>query len=167
MKKELAQMVTAKAYKEKYMRGISCIKNLIQAYEVQCRQKDGSTPIQMVDYRIKAPESIADKLERKGYGVSFVNAEQYLSDLAGIRVVCFSKEDVYAMDHFLCNCEEITIVKRKDYISKPKANGYKSIHLIAELDNPEKIRVEIQIRTQDMHCWAEADHRRVYKKLTK
>ena len=92
-----------------------------------------------------------------------------MSDLAGIRVVCMTEEDVYELEDFLCRRKDVSIVRRKDYIKKPKANGYRSLHLIAEQKPVEKgdnVRVELQLRTQSMHCWAEKDHRLFYKRTS-
>lgn len=148
---------------EKYMRGILRVKEIVEEYGMQCGK------VQMIDFRIKSAESTADKLKKKGYEITSENAESYLNDLAGVRVVCASEEEVYVLERYLCTCDKIVIVKKKDYIKKPKENGYKSLHLIAELREQsvsEKIRVEIQIRTESMHRWAKIDHERFYKKIT-
>ena len=57
----------------------------------------------------------------------------------------------------------------KDYIKKPKLNGYRSYHMIIEIpvffsDRKQKIRVEVQIRTIAMDFWASLDHQMKYKK---
>lgn len=163
---ELVEMVSKEEYKEKYMYGIFHIKSLIESYGNECIQKRGENPVKRIDYRLKSAKSIADKLRKKGHGISCGNAIYYLSDLAGVRVVCLSKKDIYELEKFLFGCKEIAIIKRKDYIQLPKVNGYQSLHLIAELNFPgevKKIRVEIQLRTREMHCWAEEDHRLCYK----
>lgn len=170
MKKELAEMVSGEKYTEKYMYGIMFVKNIIETYGRQCREEGGRNPVRMIGYRMKSAESIAGKLEKKGYEISCENATRCLNDLAGVRVVCFSEKDIYTLEDFLCKREDVWVVRRKDYIKMPKENGYRSLHLIAEIAYPaegEKIRVEIQMRTHAMHCWAEEDHRQFYKKLTK
>lgn len=176
---ELSEMINGEAYKEKYMYGISYLKNVIEAYGRECVYVQGSSPVEMVDFRIKTAGSIADKLGKKGYGISCENAIHCLSDLAGVRVVCFSEKDIYALEEYLCKRDDISIVRRKDYIKMPKANGYQSLHLITEMDYPareqtqsaaagdppegEKVRVEVQLRTSAMHRWAEIDHKMRYK----
>ncbi len=171
---KLAEMINGAAYKEKYMYAISYLKNVIGDYERECVCRQGSSPVSLIDYRIKSAESIADKLGKKGYGISCENAMNCLNDLAGVRVVCFSEEGVYELEEFLDRRSDIEIVKRKDYIKSPKANGYQSLHLIVQIDEPKghellsnKIRIELQLRTKAMHLWAEFDHKRFYKKLTK
>lgn len=171
--KELSEMVNEAAYKEKYMYGILYLKEVVEAYGKDCEGLQGSSPVERVDFRIKTAGSIAGKLGKKGYGISRENAIHCLSDLAGVRVVCFSEKDIYSLEEYLCKREGIAIVRRKDYIKTPKKNGYRSLHLIAEMAYPngggaaeEKVRVELQLRTEEMHRWAEIDHKRFYKKLT-
>lgn len=179
---ELSEMINNKAYKEKYMYGICYLKNIIEVYGRECVQAQGYCPLERIDFRIKTAGSIADKLGKKGYGISCENAIHCLSDLAGVRVVCFSEKDVYLLADYLCGRKDIVIVRRKDYIRTPKENGYRSLHLITEMEYPakkqdrpmvsedrgeeEKVRVELQLRTGAMHRWAENDHRKFYKKLT-
>lgn len=163
--KELAERIREQDFLQKYSYGIIMLKTLIERYGRECETKLGRNPVEAVLHRMKSAESIADKLEKKGYEISYINAVQQLSDLAGIRVVCASREDVYRVEQFLCSREDIEILRRKDYIKNPKASGYQSVHLIAELETlgGEKLRVEIQIRTAAMHSWAEEDHKLCYK----
>ena len=63
----------------------------------------------------------------------------------------------------------IKLIKKKDYISHPKPNGYRSLHLILEvpifLTNEKKMmRVEVQFRTIAMDFWASLEHKLKYKK---
>ena len=61
------------------------------------------------------------------------------------------------------------MVKEKDYISKPKKNGYMSFHLIVDVpicfdENSQTKRVEIQIRTIAMDFWSVLEYQLMYKK---
>lgn len=65
--------------------------------------------------------------------------------------------------------DDVVLIKTKDYIKKPKMNGYRSLHLIVEVpvffsDHKENMRVEIQIRTIAMDFWASLEHQVKYKK---
>ena len=65
--------------------------------------------------------------------------------------------------------EDVTVIREKDYIKKPKANGYLSLHLTVEVsidtqEGCEKKRVEIQFRTVAMDFWAQLDYQLCYKK---
>ena len=114
--------------------------------------------------------------------MSWESAGNKLNDLAGIRVVCSFQDDVYRMAGRLQKNKNFILVKTKDYIRKPKASGYQSIHIIVDvplavteenvtkeinLEESEKVRVEIQLRTVAMNFWAKLDHQLCYKKDTK
>ena len=65
--------------------------------------------------------------------------------------------------------EDVTVIRKKDYIKKPKENGYHSLHLTVEVpiytqEGCEKKRVEIQFRTVAMDFWAQLDYQLCYKK---
>ena len=72
------------------------------------------------------------------------------------------------MAEYLIEHPQLTIIKTKDYIKKPKASGYQSVHLIVGMPYPygeenETVRAEIQIRTVAMNYWAKLDHQLCYK----
>lgn len=89
-----------------------------------------SNPIHHIDSRLKSPKSIIEKLERKGWPVSIESAEAHLMDIAGIRVVCNYIDDIYRLANLLVHQQDLELVTRKDYIQKPKPNGYRSLHLV-------------------------------------
>ena len=96
--------------------------------------------------------------------------EKYLYDIAGLRVVCSFKQDIYHLAQCLLQQDDIRLVKKKDYIQSPKANGYRSLHLIIEvpifLENEKKwVKVEVQFRTLAMDFWASLEHKLRYKKV--
>lgn len=127
------------------------------------------TPINSIKSRLKKPTSIIEKLERRNIPVSVDAMEENLNDIAGIRVVCSFKEDVYALAEALLKQDDITLIEKKDYIKNPKENGYKSLHLIVAvpifLENEKRImKVEVQLRTIAMDCWASLEHQLHYKK---
>ena len=126
-------------------------------------------PINSIRVRLKKPKSIKEKLERRGLAVSLENIEEELHDVAGVRVVCSFPEDVYMLADALLKQDDITLLERKDYIKKPKANGYRSLHLIITvpifLAHEKRImKVEIQLRTIAMDMWASLEHQLRYKK---
>lgn len=125
-------------------------------------------PIEHIKSRVKTVESITEKLTRRGYEVSIKNAEMYLNDIAGIRVVCSFYSDIYTIYDLLRKQSDIRIIEVKDYIKNPKANGYRSLHLIIEIpvylsDGLRCVRVEVQIRTIAMDFWASLEHKIYYK----
>ena len=95
--------------------------------------------------------------------------EEYLNDVAGVRVICSFIEDIYSVADMLIKQNDIKLLTRKDYIQNPKDNGYRSLHLIVEVpiflsDKSLYRRVEIQIRTIAMDFWASLEHQVKYKK---
>jgi len=97
--------------------------------------------------RGKRPFSIWRKLQTKK--LSF----EQLSDIFGFRVIVGSMADCYRALGIIHTSWQMVPERFKDFISTPKPNGYRSIH--TTVIGPEKQRVEIQIRTQDMHDIAE------------
>ena len=82
-----------------------------------------------------------------------------MNDVAGVRVICSFIDDIYKVADMLSAQDDVVLIKTKDYIKKPKMNGYRSLHLIVEVpvffsDHKENMRVEIQIRTIAMDFWA-------------
>lgn len=126
-------------------------------------------PIESIKTRIKSPESIQEKLTRRGFAVNCENIENQLNDIAGIRVICSFIDDIYMLADCLLNQDDITLIERKDYIKNPKENGYRSLHLVVQvpifLQNEKKLmKVEVQLRTIAMEFWANLEHKLRYKK---
>jgi len=97
--------------------------------------------------REKTPFSIWRKIQNKK-----ISLEQ-LTDIIGFRVIVDSVKDCYKTLGVFHSEYSAIPGKFKDYISTPKINKYKSIH--TSLIGPKKQRVEVQIRTQEMHEFAE------------
>ena len=119
--------------------------------------------------RLKSMPSIKGKMERKGLPFTVEAIEENLNDIAGIRVVCSFPNDVYLLADALLKQDDITLVRKKDYIKNPKANGYRSLHLIVSVPiflakEKKPMKVEIQLRTIAMDFWASLEHQLRYKK---
>lgn len=126
-------------------------------------------PIEGIQSRIKRPYSIAKKLKARGLPVAVEPIQKNLNDVAGIRVICPFISDIYDVADMLLSQEDVLLIEKKDYIEKPKDNGYRSLHLIVEIPiflskGKENMRVEIQIRTVAMDFWASLEHQIRYKK---
>ncbi len=100
-----------------------------------------------VSGRQKRPYSIFSKMERKA--ISF----EQLSDIIGFRVVVPAIADCYAALGIIHTAFATVPGRFKDYVSIPKQNGYRSIH--TTVVGPQHQRVELQIRTEEMHRVAE------------
>ena len=127
------------------------------------------SPINSISSRLKAPQAIFEKLKRYGQPQNLVAAEEYVNDIAGVRVTCLFVEDVYMLADAILSQDDIMLIKKKDYIANPKENGYRSLHLIVSvpifLSNKKRnIKVEIQFRTIAMDFWASVEHQLRYKK---
>ena len=125
-------------------------------------------PIEHIKSRMKSPQSIMKKLKRKHLDITIENAEQYVRDIAGIRISCSFTTDIYAIVEALGKQDDIHIIEIKDYIKQPKPNGYRSLHLITQIpvffsDRKKLMTVEIQIRTIAMDFWASLEHKIYYK----
>ncbi|WP_117168812.1 GTP pyrophosphokinase [Paraliobacillus sediminis] len=125
-------------------------------------------PMEHVKSRLKEPNSIMDKLKRKGLEVTLFNAREHVRDIAGVRVTCSFVADIYKVYHMLSKQDDIKVLEVKDYINYPKPNGYRSFHLIVEVpvflaSSTERVPVEIQIRTIAMDTWASLEHKIFYK----
>jgi len=126
-------------------------------------------PINGIQSRLKKLDSIVDKLERNDLPLTMESIEDNLNDIAGVRVICSFSEDVYTIADALLKQDDITLIRKKDYIANPKPNGYRSLHLIVTvpifLANEKRImKVEIQLRTIAMDSWAALEHQIRYKK---
>jgi GTP pyrophosphokinase/guanosine-3',5'-bis(diphosphate) 3'-pyrophosphohydrolase len=97
--------------------------------------------------RAKKPYSIWRKMEEKGMGFS------RLSDIYGFRVITKNEPDCYAVLGAIHHRWRAVPGRFKDYISQPKSNGYRSLH--TTVSGRDGKRVEVQIRTTQMHDVAE------------
>ncbi|CCG07634.1 RelA/SpoT family protein [Pararhodospirillum photometricum] len=97
--------------------------------------------------REKTPYSIWQKMGRKN-----INMEQ-LTDILAFRIQVQDLESCYKALGIIHASYPMIPDRFKDYISTPKRNGYQSIH--TAVIGPEKLRIEVQIRTKNMHEVAE------------
>jgi guanosine-3',5'-bis(diphosphate) 3'-pyrophosphohydrolase len=100
-----------------------------------------------VSARVKSPWSIFLKIERKQIAL------EQLSDMIGFRIVVKTVEDCYRAVGVVHTHWKVVPGRFKDYISVPKHNDYRSIH--TTIVGPGRQRVELQIRTEEMHRIAE------------
>lgn len=125
-------------------------------------------PIEHIKTRLKTPESIIRKLERKGLGLTYNNMINYLNDIAGIRIICSFLQDIYRIVEMFEQSGDLKILEKKDYIKSPKPSGYSSYHLIVLVPvsfstGIVDVKVEIQIRTIAQDFWASLEHKIKYK----
>ncbi len=126
-------------------------------------------PIVSIKTRVKKPLSIGRKLEVNNLPFTVESMIGNLHDVAGIRVICAFIDDIYHIAQMLSQQDDVRVLRIKDYIEKPKPNGYRSYHMIIEIpvffsDRKQYVKVEVQIRTMAMDFWASLEHQIRYKK---
>ena len=100
-----------------------------------------------VSGREKAAYSIWTKMQRKAAPF------EALTDIMAFRVIVGSVEECYRALGAIHGAYQALPGRFKDYISTPKPNGYQSLH--TGVIGPERMRIEVQIRTREMHEIAE------------
>ena len=152
-----------------YQAGICQLTAKLEILRQEFQACKDRNPIENIETRVKFPESIKGKMERRGFPLTVSSMVKNIMDIAGIRVVCPFISDVYYIAEFLLNQEDIQEIQIKDYIKDPKENGYRSLHLIVMVtvyfsDHKCNVQVEIQLRTIAMEFWATLEHQLRYKK---
>lgn len=132
------------------------------------RKRNNNYPIHYIQTRIKKRESLENKLLKKDLPLTAEAAADNIRDIAGVRVICYFEEDIYAIAELLKHQQDLIFIRERDYIKKPKESGYESYHVIYgvpvyHVDGMEYFPVEIQIRTMSMDFWASMEHRIWYK----
>ncbi|MCI8411749.1 MAG: GTP pyrophosphokinase family protein [Clostridia bacterium] len=182
VKTDLIKMENFLEYNKKIKEGEDTFKKLMFIYSMAIKELETKLEIfksefkflynyELIDYintRIKNPKSIIKKMELKGYDLTYKEMIEHINDIAGIRVVCLLKKDIFSIRDLIQKVPGINILKQKDYITHPKKSGYSSYHLIVEVpvtlsQNIIYVKTEIQIRTVAMDFWANLEHKMKYK----
>lgn len=150
-----------------YRQAIKVMKMKLESIDDELKCENGYSPIHNIQSRIKSPESIIDKLQRKQYPLERQSLEK-LNDIAGLRVICHYINDIQYISQLLIMHDDIILVKKMNYIDYPKDTGYRSLHLVLEVpvylkSGKMKLPVEIQMRTIAMDFWASLEHEILYK----
>ena len=106
---------------------------------------DAGVPQAEVTGREKSPYSIWEKMQKRN--VAF----EQLSDIMAFRVMVPTREACYVALGAVHGAYPTITGRFKDYISTPKANGYQSLHTGVTLRSPRNQKIEVQIRTPEMH----------------
>jgi GTP diphosphokinase / guanosine-3',5'-bis(diphosphate) 3'-diphosphatase len=97
-----------------------------------------------ISCRVKDPYSILHKLTRKSVKI------EELTDIVGFRIIVNEQDECYTALKLIQEIYKVIPEKYRDYINKPKTNGYRSLHTVILLGS-YGLPVEIQIRTRGMH----------------
>lgn len=181
-KNELITMSTLLRKDEKIEKNTKSFEKIMFLYSVASKELQTKLEIikdefklfydyDLIDHmqtRIKKPDSIVNKMKSRGLDFTYQNMIENINDIAGIRVICPLKKDVFSVRDLVRNTPGVRILKEKDYINNPKKSGYSSYHMILEvpisLSNKHMyVKVEVQIRTMAMDFWASLEHKLKYK----
>lgn len=152
-----------------YRSAIRVLQTKIEYLDQEYKIQNGHSLVDSLQTRIKSPESIVEKVQRKHLDFNLNTLPQEMHDIAGIRVIVRFEDDMTAVEHRLAKQPDVRILKRKDYVTHPKPNGYRSLHLILAVPvylaaGKKEVIVEVQIRTIAMNFWASLEHELNYKK---
>lgn len=144
----------------------------IRSYNEAEIQRSGEAAYEHLIYRIKGQDSMREKCARKGLPETPQSALREIHDAIGLRIVCRFVDDIYMNIRYIKAIPGCRVAEEKDYIKHVKKNGYRSYHMILELEvpyedvlgqNPGHYFAEIQIRTIAMDTWASLEHQLKYK----
>jgi putative GTP pyrophosphokinase len=145
------------------------VETKFKVLNTRLSMKNEANPIESIKTRIKSLDSILLKMEKLGLKPTLESVQKNIFDIAGVRVVCSFIDDIYTIEKYFLNQEDVKLITRKDYIENPKESGYRSLHLIIQTpiytENGKKdMYVEVQLRTIAMDFWASLEHKLRYKK---
>jgi putative GTP pyrophosphokinase len=125
-------------------------------------------PIEHFSSRLKSIESLRAKAARIGCPLELDAIAEQITDIAGVRIVCAFIADAYQVLDMLTTQPDVTVRVIKDYVARPKPNGYRSLHAIVEIpvflsEDIRRVPIELQIRTVAMDFWASVEHKIYYK----
>lgn len=164
-------MGTVVDYKELMMMYACAIKEIRTKFEVlntEFKIRYQRNPINFISTRLKRTSSITEKLSRQKNIFSIQSIEENINDVAGVRIICSYIDDIYTIADAFLKQDDITLIAKKDYITNPKPNGYRSLHLIIQIpvffsNQKKEMKAEVQIRTIAMDFWASLEHQLKYK----
>jgi len=152
-----------------YRCALKALESRLEILNEEFSLQHDRNPIESMKSRLKSPSSIMNKMQKRGLPLDFQTMQANIMDVAGVRVICSFEEDVFFLAKCLKDQSDIEIITEKDYISHPKPNGYRSLHLTIRLpvffaEKEIHVPVEIQLRTIAMNFWASLEHTIRYKK---
>lgn len=131
-----------KLYRALHSRPMLLVNNQLR-YHAQVTQVDAK-----VSQRLKRENTIVDKITNRESKIDLSR----MVDIGGLRVVVPSMDDLVKYHRVVADALEGQITATKDYVANPRPSGYRAIHLHIKRDG---VQIEIQLRTQLMHAWAQ------------
>jgi putative GTP pyrophosphokinase len=151
-----------------YEQAVEELKVKFKSIRDEYRELNDYSPIEFVTGRVKRISSILEKAKRRNIPEDQI--VQQMEDIAGIRIMCQFKDDIYKVVDLIKERDgkDLKVAYEKDYITNFKDSGYRSYHMILKYPvytafGQRDILVEIQIRTLAMNFWATIEHSLNYK----
>ncbi|MCR5146686.1 MAG: GTP pyrophosphokinase family protein [Clostridia bacterium] len=157
-----------------YEKASNQVLEVLKGVQSEYKTRFSGNIVNYFETRIKEPKSILNKMNKKELELNYRNMIDSINDIAGVRAVCNTKNDIYSLVSIIENVPNWNLIKEKDYIKNPKKSGYSAYHVIVEvpvriyedndlLKNQIFVKVEIQLRTMAMDFWATHEHKMKYK----
>ena len=152
-----------------YKCAIMTVETKLKVLNEEFSLRHDRNPIEGIKSRVKTTESLIRKIRSRNLPLTLASIEENIWDMAGVRVVCSFPDDIYTLAECLIQQDDVTLIQREDYIKNPKHSGYRSLHLIIEVpiflkEEKKNVKVEVQLRTIAMDCWASLEHKLRYKR---
>jgi hypothetical protein len=155
-----------------YEKAMIQAKEELEGFKSSLKEIYNYDVISNIESRIKTPDSIVKKMKKKNYDLNYEELIKNINDVAGIRIVCPFKTDIFKIKEVIEKNSNLEILEVKDYVNTPKKSGYSGLHIIAQTpvnigDTVAQVKVEIQIRTMAMDFWSTTEHKIKYKAKNK
>ena len=155
-----------------YEKAMIQAKEELEGFKTSLKEIYNYDVISNIESRIKTPDSIVKKMKKKNYDLNYEELIRNINDVAGIRIVCPFKTDIFKIKEIIEKNSNLEVLEIKDYVNTPKKSGYSGLHIIAQTpinigDTVARVKVEIQIRTMAMNFWSTTEHKIKYKAKNK
>ena len=155
-----------------YEKAMIQAKEELEGFKESLKEIYNYDVISNIESRIKTPDSIVKKMKKKNYDLNYEELIKNINDVAGIRIVCPFKTDIFKIKEIIEKNSNLEVLEIKDYVNTPKKSGYSGLHIIAQTpvnigDTVAQVKVEIQIRTMAMDFWSTTEHKIKYKAKNK
>lgn len=155
-----------------YEKAMTQAKKELEEFQAGLKKIYSYNVINNIESRIKTPDSIIKKMKKKNYDLNYEELIRNINDIAGIRIVCPFKTDIFKIKETIEKKSALEVLEIKDYIKTPKKSGYSGLHIIAQTpvtigDTVAQVKIEIQIRTMAMDFWSTTEHKIKYKAKNK
>lgn len=149
-----------------YQQAVGELKVKLRGMRSQFEMLSEHSLIEFVTGRVKSVASIMDKSVKRN--IPLDRLEEEMQDIAGLRMMCQFVDDIKPVVELLRKRNDFEIVEERDYVTKVKASGYRSYHVVIRypvqtVRGEKKVLVELQIRTLAMNFWATIEHSLNYK----